>query len=152
MSKELEELRARVDELNMQILNLINERGRLVKEIGRIKGQQGVNRYDPVRERKMLDKILENNDGPFEKSTLQHLFKEIFKASLELQEDDHRKALLVSRKKHPDDTVIDIKEQKSETENPSLFWSLCRGIVRTSGCGGRGCQSERVDFASGRSI
>lgn len=125
MSKELEELRARVDELNMQILNLINERGRLVKEIGRIKGQQGVNRYDPVRERKMLDKILENNDGPFEKSTLQHLFKEIFKASLELQEDDHRKALLVSRKKHPDDTVIDIKGTKIGNGEPQFIFGPC---------------------------
>lgn len=125
MSKELEELRARVDELNMQILNLINERGRLVKEIGRIKGQQGVNRYDPVRERKMLDKILENNDGPFEKSTLQHLFKEIFKASLELQEDDHRKALLVSRKKHPEDTVIDIKGTKIGNGEPQFIFGPC---------------------------
>lgn len=125
MNKELEELRARIDELNMQILNLINERGRLVKEIGRIKGQQGVNRYDPVRERKMLDKILENNDGPFEKSTLQHLFKEIFKASLELQEDDHRKALLVSRKKHPENTVIDIKGTKIGNGEPVFIFGPC---------------------------
>lgn len=43
--------------------------------------------------------IAENNEGPFETSTVQHIFKTIFKASLELQEDDNRKALLVSRKK-----------------------------------------------------
>ncbi len=76
-NQKLEELRNRVDELNVQLLNVINERARLVQEIGRVKETQGVNRYDPVRERKMLDSILDKNDGPFEKSTLQHLFKEI---------------------------------------------------------------------------
>lgn len=124
-NKELEQLRDRIDELNVQLLNLINERGQLVKEIGRVKESQGVNRYDPVRERKMLDKILENNDGPFEKSTVQHLFKEIFKAGLELQEDDHRKALLVSRKKHPEDTIVDVKGTKLGNGAQQLIFGPC---------------------------
>lgn len=124
-NKELEQLRDRIDELNVQLLNLINERGQLVKEIGRVKESQGVNRYDPVRERKMLDKILENNEGPFEKSTVQHLFKEIFKAGLELQEDDHRKALLVSRKKHPDDTIVDVKGTKLGNGAQQLIFGPC---------------------------
>lgn len=106
---ELETLRQKVDELNLQILELINERGRIVQEIGKAKENQGVNRFDPVRERKMLDVINEANNGPFEQSTIQHIFKEIFKAALELQEDDHSKALLVSRKKKPEDTVVNVK-------------------------------------------
>ncbi len=122
---KLEELRDRVDELNVQLLNLINERARLVQEIGRVKETQGVNRYDPVRERKMLDSILEKNDGPFEKSTLQHLFKEIFKAGLELQEDDHRKALLVSRKKHPENTIVDVKGTKVGAGAQQLIFGPC---------------------------
>lgn len=122
---KLEELRDRVDELNGQLLNLINERARLVQEIGRVKETQGVNRYDPVRERKMLDSILEKNDGPFEKSTLQHLFKEIFKAGLELQEDDHRKALLVSRKKHPENTIVDVKGTKVGAGAQQLIFGPC---------------------------
>lgn len=124
-NKELDQLRNRVDEVNLELMNLINERARLVQEIGRIKEAQGVNRYDPVRERKMLDNILEKNDGPFEKSTLQHLFKEIFKAGLELQEDDHRKALLVSRKKHPEDTIVDVKGTKLGNGIPQLIFGPC---------------------------
>ena len=61
---------------------------------------KGTKRFDPVREREVLDMIAENNEGPFETSTVQHIFKTIFKASLELQEDDNRKALLVSRKRN----------------------------------------------------
>lgn len=109
---ELDALRKQVEELNLQLLEVINKRGELVQEIGKLKEAQGVNRYDPVRERKMLDLITEHNDGPFETSTLQHLFKEIFKAGLELQKDDHRKALLVSRKKKPEDTVVEVKGVK----------------------------------------
>ncbi|NEU29971.1 3-deoxy-7-phosphoheptulonate synthase [bacterium LRH843] len=108
-NQKVDTLRAELDEVNLKLLELINERAHLVQEIGKVKGTQGVNRFDPVRERAMLDHIAENNKGPFETSTLQHLFKQIFKASLELQEEDNSKALLVSRKKHPEDTVIDLK-------------------------------------------
>lgn len=107
-NNELEQLRQQADELNLQILKLINQRGNIVKEIGKTKEAQGVNRYDPVRERTMLNQILKENDGPFENSTIQHIFKEIFKAGLELQEDDHSKALLVSRKKKPENTIVNI--------------------------------------------
>ncbi|WLR60856.1 bifunctional 3-deoxy-7-phosphoheptulonate synthase/chorismate mutase [Guptibacillus hwajinpoensis] len=109
---QIDELREKLDEINLQLLDLINERAEVAKEIGRVKKAQGINRFDPVRERKMLDMLTEKNGGPFDNSTLQHIFKEIFKASLELQEDDHRKALLVSRKRQPDNTVIDIKGEK----------------------------------------
>ena len=111
-NKELESLRQQADALNLEILKLINERGAVVKEIGKAKEAQGVNRFDPVRERTMLNRIIESNDGPFENSTIQHIFKEIFKAGLELQEEDHSKALLVSRKKKAEDTIVDIKGEK----------------------------------------
>src|SRR5699024_7209753 len=45
-------------------------------------------------------------------ATVEHIFKEIFKASLEIQEDDHQKALLVSRERKPEDTIVDIKGAK----------------------------------------
>lgn len=126
MSKqELDGLRDQLDDLNLKLLQLINERGKVVQEIGELKGKQSQHRYDPVREREMLNLLIENNDGPFEKSTIEHIFKEIFKASLELQEDDHRKALLVSRKKHPEDTIIDLKGEKVGNGQPSFVFGPC---------------------------
>ena len=122
---ELEALRARAEEINLQILKLINERGRVVQEIGKAKEAQGVNRYDPVRERKMLNSIKEYNDGPFLDSTLQHIFKEIFKAGLELQEDDHSKALLVSRKKKPEDTIIEVNGVRIGDGSQSFIIGPC---------------------------
>ncbi len=111
-SKDLETLRLQVDEINLKILQLLNDRGKVVQEINKLREVQGVKRFDPVRERKMLDMISENNNGPFETSTLQHIFKQVFQMSLELQEDDNRKALLVSRKKKPEDTIVEINGEK----------------------------------------
>lgn len=108
----MEQLRKQLDDVNLELLNLINRRAGLVQRIGEIKNKQSMKRFDPVRERDMLNLLVQHNDGPFENSTVEHIFQEIFKASLELQEDDHRKALLVSRKKKPEDTVIDIKGEK----------------------------------------
>src|SRR5690625_7872782 len=95
----IEQLRKQLDEVNADMLSLINERATLVQQIGELKSKQSMKRFDPVRERDMLDQITAQNDGPFQNATIEHIFKEIFKAGLELQEDDHRKALLVSRKK-----------------------------------------------------
>jgi 3-deoxy-7-phosphoheptulonate synthase/chorismate mutase len=124
-NQELEQLRKEVEALNLKLLELINRRGKLVQEIGKLKEVQGVNRYDPVREREMLNLIKDHHDGPFEISTIEHLFKEIFKAGLELQEDDHRKALLVSRKKKPENTIVDIKGEKVGDGNQYFVFGPC---------------------------
>jgi 3-deoxy-7-phosphoheptulonate synthase/chorismate mutase len=108
-NNELDQLRNRVDEVNLELLKLINERAQLVQDIARVKEGQGVYRYDPIRERKMLDTIKEQNAGPFDNATIDHIFKEIFKASLDLQKDDSSKALLVSRKKKPENTIVNVK-------------------------------------------
>lgn len=124
-NEQLEELRDQLDEINLKLLELLNKRGRVVKEIGQVKLKSGVTRFDPVRERKMLDLIAEKNTGPFEAGTVQHLFKQIFKASLELQEDDNRKALLVSRKKQASDTVVEVKGVKIGGRDPILVSGPC---------------------------
>src|SRR5690625_3627807 len=108
----VQQLRNEVDKVNLELLELISHRAKLVQEIGFEKTKQTTKRFDPVREREMLNEIVAANPGPFEDSTVEHIFKEIFKAGLELQKDDHRKALLVSRKRKSEDTVIDIKGVK----------------------------------------
>lgn len=122
---ELDTLRTELDEINKELLDLISKRGELVQKIGKIKTAQGMKKYDPVRERHMLNLIASENEGPFETATMQHLFKEIFKAGLELQEDDHRKALLVSRKQRSQDTVISVKGTEIGSGSPILIAGPC---------------------------
>src|SRR5690625_2596424 len=108
-SRKMEELREQLDTLNLEILELISQRAKIVQEIGEIKSKQSTRRFDPVRERDMLNTILEHNDGPVSDAMIEHIFKEIFKLSLGIQEDDKKKALLVSRERKHSDTVVDIK-------------------------------------------
>lgn len=122
---QLDQLRERVEEINLELLKLINERAQAVREIGQIKEAQGVPRFDPIREHHMLELIKENNNGPFEDSVLLHLFKEIFKASLDLQKVDHKKTLLVSRKNKAEDTVITIKGETIGDGTPSFVFGPC---------------------------
>ncbi|KQL53275.1 chorismate mutase [Heyndrickxia shackletonii] len=124
-NQELNDLRKQVEDVNLRLLELINERGRLVQEIGRVKETQGVNRFDPVRERDMLNIIKEYNDGPFENATVEHIFKEIFKAGLDLQQENHQKALLVSRKKQPENTIVTLKGETIGDGKPHFVFGPC---------------------------
>jgi len=121
----IQQLREQLDNLNLEILKLINQRGDIVQQIGEIKGKQSTRRFDPVRERDMLNNIISHNDGPFTNATVEHIFKEIFKAGLEIQEDDHQKALLVSRKRKSEDTVIDIKGVPFGGEDTRFIFGPC---------------------------
>jgi 3-deoxy-7-phosphoheptulonate synthase/chorismate mutase len=103
---ELDVLRGRLDEINGQLLELISERAKIVQEIGVVKEKQGVPKFDPEREKQMLDKLVASNKGPFTNGTIRSLFKQIFSASLDLQSDEHKKTLLVARKSQKEDTVI----------------------------------------------
>jgi 3-deoxy-7-phosphoheptulonate synthase/chorismate mutase len=102
----VEKLRQQLDSLNIQLLELLNKRAELVKELGEVKKKSGVKKFDPEREKQMLEKLVQKNQGPFDDQTVRYLFKQIFKASLQLQVDDHKKALLVSRKRQAENTVI----------------------------------------------
>jgi 3-deoxy-7-phosphoheptulonate synthase/chorismate mutase len=121
----LDELRSRLDEINLQLLNLMSKRGAIVKEIGEIKKKQGVQKFDPVREREMLEQLVKHNTGPFDDETIRHLFKQIFKASLELQQDDHKKTLLVSRKDHPQDTVVMVGDEPVGNHRKTVVAGPC---------------------------
>lgn len=125
MNQQLEELRQQVDNINIQLLHLINERASIVKEIGKVKDKQGVYKYDPVREREMLNKILQHNNGPFDDQVIEHVFKEIFKLGLDLQKEEPQKALLVSRKKHPSDTIVTVNDCAIGNGTPQFVFGPC---------------------------
>jgi len=122
---QIEVMRKQIDEINLEILELINKRAALVQELGKEKEKQGSNRFDPERERQMLNLLVENNKGPFNDSTVRHLFKQIFQVSLDLQNDEKKKVLLVSRKKKAEDTVITVKGVEFGGSNPILIAGPC---------------------------
>ncbi|MEE1107893.1 bifunctional 3-deoxy-7-phosphoheptulonate synthase/chorismate mutase [Macrococcoides canis] len=103
---DLNTLREKIEALNIEILKLLSERGEIAKQIGQEKRKQGTAIYDPEREKEMINKLLDLNDGPFDDNVIKQLFKEIFKASTELQKSESEKHLLVSRKLKQEDTIV----------------------------------------------
>ena len=103
----LKELRGELDQINMELLHLLSRRADIVGRIGHIKQARGVPSFDPEREKQQLDALVQENPGPFSNDTIRHLFKQIFQASLGLQEEQRK--LLVSRSRSPFNTVVTVK-------------------------------------------
>jgi chorismate mutase / prephenate dehydratase len=84
----LEDVRGRIDEVDTQIHNLINERARLAQQVGISKGQDGrtVDFYRPEREAQVLRMARARNQGPLRDAEVLRLFREIMSACLAQQE------------------------------------------------------------------
>ncbi|EKU50248.1 bifunctional 3-deoxy-7-phosphoheptulonate synthase/chorismate mutase [Staphylococcus massiliensis] len=106
MTNKLETFRAEIEDINEQILELLTKRGELAQKIGEEKRKQGTVIYDPEREKNMINALLDKNEGPFNDNVIKQLFKEIFKASTDLQKSENEKHLYVSRKLKPEDTIV----------------------------------------------
>jgi 3-deoxy-7-phosphoheptulonate synthase/chorismate mutase len=107
MSKErVQELRGQIDSINMQLLDLLSQRARIVSEIGKIHTQLGVEHYDPQREAEMLTVLEMANQGPFPNETIKALFREIFRASLALEESQAKAKIKVQRTNADQKTII----------------------------------------------
>ncbi len=110
LQNQLQELRGQVDEINLKILDLLNQRARIVSDIGKVQAQLGTSFYDPQREAQMLTMLEQANQGPFSNETIKALFREIFRASMALEEKEARAKILVQRKSPDDRTVITLPD------------------------------------------
>jgi len=104
------ELRSEIDEINLQLLELLNKRATIASEIGKIQAQHGSQIYDPQRESQMLTILQMANEGPFSNETISALFKEVFKATLNLEEKEARANFLVQRKSADQKTVVELPD------------------------------------------
>jgi chorismate mutase/prephenate dehydratase len=87
-SADLAEIRKRINAVDEQIHDLINERARFAQQVGVAKGDMAsaVDYYRPEREAEVLRKIAERNDGPLRDEEILRLFREIMSACLAQQE------------------------------------------------------------------
>jgi chorismate mutase/prephenate dehydratase len=86
---DLHKLRQRIDELDDRILELLNDRARVVLEIGKAKLDQQVEFRVPAREQEICRRLESANPGPFPNEALRAVYREIFSASLSLERPLH---------------------------------------------------------------
>ena len=70
MSEDLSQLRQRIDELDIEIVNKIQERASVVSKIGEIKRSKGEEVFRPDREKDVYKRVTRNNQGPLPDQTL----------------------------------------------------------------------------------
>jgi chorismate mutase-like protein len=73
----LEEYRRRIDELDLRILDLLNERTRVVEAIGEVKRQLGLPIYEPKREDQVYANVTGHNHGPLPPDAVKRVFERI---------------------------------------------------------------------------
>lgn len=81
----LDDFRKRIDELDQELVALLNERTRAAIEIGRLKQENGQEIYVPAREKAVLDRVINLNDGPLKNESVSAIYREIMSAALALE-------------------------------------------------------------------
>ena len=69
--------RQQIDAVDVRILALLNERTRIVQEIGRIKQFAAMPVYEPKREDQVFRNVTENNSGPLSNEAVRRVFERI---------------------------------------------------------------------------
>lgn len=82
----IDDLRMRVDAIDVEILQLLNRRARLAIQIGKLKWRRGLPLQVPGRERDVLRRIWKLNTGPLNGRAVARLFRLIIRETRRLQE------------------------------------------------------------------
>jgi chorismate mutase/prephenate dehydratase len=85
-NESLEELRQRIDGINLQLVDLLSERAQLAQAIGRLKHAGGSPIVQPSREREVLERVAAHNRGPLSADHLRRIFVEIISACTALEQ------------------------------------------------------------------
>lgn len=88
MSMErLADCRREIDKIDLRLLALLNERTRIVEEIGRIKQSLSLPIYEPKREDQVFHNVTSNNGGPLSAEALKRIFERIIDEMRTIQRD-----------------------------------------------------------------
>jgi chorismate mutase/prephenate dehydratase len=82
---DLKSLREKIDKIDNEILTLLNQRTRAVREIAKLKAKAKQEFYVPHREKKIVERLLKKNKGPLPSEALRGIFQEILNASRSIQ-------------------------------------------------------------------
>jgi chorismate mutase len=84
----LEELRSRIDVLDRQLVELLNERARAAQMVGQLKAATSLPVYEPNREKIVYANVREANKGPLPDRELQHIYERIIDVMRALQRNE----------------------------------------------------------------
>jgi chorismate mutase len=81
----LSRCREQIDAIDLELLELLNRRTRVVEEIGRMKESLTLPIYEPKREDDVFRNVISHNSGPLTPEALQRIFERIIDEMRSLQ-------------------------------------------------------------------
>jgi chorismate mutase/prephenate dehydratase len=84
---KLKALRQRIDEIDSDILRKLNQRARVVLEVGALKRATSAPVYSPAREQQIVERLGRESEGPFPDEGLAPVFREIVSATRSLEQE-----------------------------------------------------------------
>ncbi len=88
--------RAEIDEIDSEILQLLNKRAEIALRVGAAKKDVDTSLCDPKRETEVLERLTEENKGPFDSQSVANIFQRIIDESLSLQQKTYRQPFELS--------------------------------------------------------
>ena len=84
--RALAEARKTIDALDLQLLELLNQRTRVVEQIGRAKESLEMPVYEPKREQDVFRNVTDHNHGPLTADAVKGIFERIIDEMRTLQQ------------------------------------------------------------------
>jgi chorismate mutase len=74
---KLEQCRILIDDVDRRIVEMLNQRTKVVEEIGRVKREVGLPIYEPKREDQVFANVTGANHGPITQEAVRRVFERI---------------------------------------------------------------------------
>ncbi len=81
----LEEFRVLIDDVDRKIVEMLNQRTRVVEDIGRVKREAKLPVYEPKREEQVYANIRQANQGPLDEAAVRRIFERIIDEMRQIQ-------------------------------------------------------------------
>lgn len=82
---KLKPLREKIDAIDRQLLDLLNQRAQIARQVGHVKAETNAPVFRPEREAQVLRSVADCNPGPLESDDVQTIFREIMSACRALE-------------------------------------------------------------------
>jgi chorismate mutase len=88
MATDIAGWRAKIDELDRRLVELLNERAQAAHEIGKLKRNTSLPIYEPEREKTILENVCRTNRGPLPDSELRQVYERIIDVMRNIQKNE----------------------------------------------------------------
>jgi chorismate mutase len=85
---DIADWRNRIDEIDAMLVEILNQRARAAREIGRLKAERNMPIYEPDRERVVLEQVRAANRGPLQNKHLAQIYERIMDVMRSVQKED----------------------------------------------------------------